>query len=58
MHTVSITEAKANWLDIIARVEQGEQTAITRWGQSIAVLHPVSESGVHRTDQTAEPKPA
>lgn len=58
MHTISITEAKANWLNIIARVEQGEPIAITRWGKPVAALHPVSEGAARPTDLTAEPKPA
>ncbi len=57
MRTVSVTEAKTNWLDIVARVESGEPVAITRWGKPVAALHPVSEDTIRRTDQTTEPKP-
>ena len=58
MRTVTVTEAKANWLDIIARVESGEPIAITRWGKPVGELHPVSGGAVQPTDQTTEPKPA
>ena len=40
MTTVSVTQAKAAWLDLIERVEAGERVIITRWGRPVAELQP------------------
>jgi prevent-host-death family protein len=58
MRTVTVSEAKAHWLDIIARAESGEPISITRWGKPVGELHPAPGSAGQPTDQAREPKPA
>lgn len=38
MITCSITQAKANWTNLLDRVELGEEVTITRYGKPIAKL--------------------
>jgi prevent-host-death family protein len=40
MHTIAIVEAKAGFSALIARVEAGEEVAITRHGKVVARLVP------------------
>ncbi|MFT3988219.1 type II toxin-antitoxin system Phd/YefM family antitoxin [Aestuariivirga sp.] len=40
MTRLSITEIKARWLEIMARVEAGETIVVTRHGKPVADLHP------------------
>jgi|GEM_PF-5216329 len=37
---LSITEIRARWLEIRARVEAGETIVVTRHGKPVADLHP------------------
>lgn len=43
MLTVGITEAKARFYELIARVEAGERILITRWGKPVAMLIPLGK---------------
>ena len=38
MITRSITQAKAEWLTLLDKVELGEEVTITRYGKPIAML--------------------
>ena len=45
MLTVNVTEAKANWSRLLARVEAGEEVVIARNGKPVARLVGVREQG-------------
>ena len=42
MERISITQAKANWDELIARVEMGGRFVLTRWGRDKAILGPLT----------------
>jgi len=41
METVTVVEAKAHLLELLARIERGEEIVVTRRGRPVARLTPV-----------------
>lgn len=51
--TVGVHEAKTHLSDLLRRVEAGETVVITRRGEPVAELHPVTLSGPRPTGTLA-----
>ena len=41
--TLSITEVKTQFYELVERVARGEAFIVTKWGRPVATLGPVSE---------------
>ena len=54
--TIPVSQAKANFSEVVRRAERGEQIALTRNGKVVAVLGPDSEGEVDTNEGEAKPR--